>query len=447
VTIGSANCTGTVTATAPGISFVKRTPFAVFDTDPITTLIEVAVHGTGIRVWATPYTETINNVASFELKDDGKNGDLVAGDGIYSASYTWTNSVNFYSYIYRGMIAQVTFGIYITDSNTGVQIGSSPFTQLGVVKKIQQVSTNQITTLAGNTITAAPYSVFVNAPFGTALTTVANSLYSVFPDVFDGIALVSSRVGPLSHDYVAARQPLILGIGNYSPFDLSSIYGSSGKLLGITNDDGGDVELSIFNHEAAGHMMGAFHLVASACSGVDFTGGDGNHMNVLSDSVDFTSYEGQYLLKQGNGDYVITSGLTIGQMTPFLKYVTGFGPASAVPQTCSAFGYTGSVLPGTTVPASAVTCYTIQQIQNMCGGARSPDYTTSQKNFQVLFAWEMDVQTGSVSTPQPTSAEIAFGNTIGAYYASAPQQNDGKPLTFTGATGTGILVTAVPSHK
>ena len=446
VTVGSANCTGVVTATAPGIDSVKETPFAVFDTDTTTTLIEVAAHGTGVRVWVTPYTETLIGTP-FEIKDNGQNGDVIAGDGIFSASYTWTNPINFSTSIYQGMIGQLNFGVSLTDSTGNTQLSSS-FIQLGVVKKSQQVSTKQITTLAGNTITAAPNAVFINAPYGTARQTITNSLYSVFPDVFDGIVLVNSRVGSASQDYVAARQPLILGIGNYSPFDLSGIYGSSGKILGVTDDDGGDVELLVFNHEDAGHMMGAFHLIASTCSGVDFTGGDGNHMRVLSDSVDFTSNKGEYLSKQKNGDYIIVAGTSNGgQMTQFLKYITGFGPATLVPPTCSAFGYTGSILPGTTVPASAVTCYTIQQIQNMCGGARSPDYTASQKNFQVLFAWEMDIQTGSVSTPAPTVGEIAFGNTIATYYAGTPQQTDGTPLTFTGATGTGTLVTAVPPHK
>jgi hypothetical protein len=90
----------------------------------------------------------------------------------------------------------------------------------------------------------------------------------------------------------------------------------------------------------------------------------------------------------------------------------------------------------------------------MCGGARSPDYTTSQKKYQMLFAWQLEPQIGSSTPAIPTPAEVAFGNWIAWYYASSPLPTDAGPsntntgvLTFAGATVNGMLVTAVPAPK
>ena len=441
VTLGSSNCSFTATATPITVTAQINTatlePQYVFDTDLTSTpvVVEVATQGTGFNVVVTPYT----GEPQFSLKDDGSNGDKVAGDGIYSG--TFTPGVSPTLDALGNTEGRLSYNINMVDAKTGATLSSS-YIELGVVSHTQLVDKKFVTQLAGGAITMAPNAIIFSHDPSMSQQDVMKAIYQQFPDVFDLVLIKTAQtvnVYNSSRDYEPIRQD-VTGIGNQSVFDSSASFGSNSKLRGIIRDDVVDADFSIVPHEIA-HTY-AFYLDSPA---LDLTRGNGMHMEALATFGDQLSNH-QMLVEQPSGDFLITP-LDSSSYADLTLYLLGFESASEMP-TNWRFVLSSDYLPiehiGSIIPRSATTPLTIGDIQAHFG-VRSPDSTKAQHDYRMLIV--MDLPLDEMQNPiQPTDAEIAAANTAGVYYAS--KSADPKATTFDSLTKhKGTLTTAVPAHK
>jgi hypothetical protein len=152
----------------------------------------------------------------------------------------------------------------------------------------------------------------------------------------------------------------------------------------------------------------------------------------------------EYLVKQPNGDFVITVK-SDGKYSDLELYLRGFEPASSVPDQHCAIGYTGPTTAGVIVPFAATRLVTMSDIIAVYG-QRSPSYTAAPQTERALFVFVVEAT--------PTQAVAALHDDIPAYYASSGACMEDTsvfppvPCPFNAATnGHATLTVAVPTNK
>jgi len=218
--------------------------------------------------------------------------------------------------------------------------------------------------------TIAPNALFYNVSFATSQQDVAKAVYGIVKDTYDGLLISESRsnnsTGTGTQDYLPVRQPAVYGTGITSFFDVSTTYGSNGVLLGIIENDDGDATLRAFNHEAGLHLMECCYASDTV---LPFSNSGPHINNGLFSFPDAVMGGGaaQYIVKQADGDWMVAvnTTATAGEISPLAKYFGRVITASSseIPsQMCAAFGYKGTPMPGDIIPATSVTCFTIQDV-------------------------------------------------------------------------------------
>ena len=412
-------------------------PMIVRKGDTSTThTIEVTTTGVGIsRVY-------MDNPEETTLVDDGTNGDLVAGDGVYTASNVPINTDRLiFSFGTYGTIGPDVF-VEKTDGST-----ESAYLRFGVIKEDQNIPAVEL----ADGLFATQYAFFIEDPAGIVLDTedwplgdvrcgkenfeAAKKLYSVLPDSFDFLMVMPAHAIFDPDRNYAENTPYFVRAKNdvqnigIDLFDNTSDFGSAGRLKGMTYHSWGYG--AILDHEI-GHSwccdLGE-SLNLTRCADCY-----GNHWNPLSDiggqmsaflSHPAVTYGAGHLKDNGDGTWRIERDPGDNDTYSSLDlYAMGLIPSTEV------LPVHLLVNPDLTDPmrvtVDSVIAYTIEDIIAAEGGERIPSYLDSPKEFNVAFI--------VVKNKSFTTEEYTFYSLISRYFASQ-EQGALSLTTFYHATG------------
>lgn len=354
------------------------------------------------------------------LYDDGANGDLVAGDNIFTVEnlqpYCDPGMTNYV----RGLAGTSGFygDIFLEDKRVlaRVNVNGIPY-DVGVVdpslKGVFQVKD------FGDGLTATAYAFFIedsrhevmdDYPVATVYCGTSNfnayrKLYSVLPDVFD-FALVMPGLPIYRPQELGINVPYAIRVSNdvrhigVPVFDNTAKFGSDGRLKSTVYHDFGHI--SVMDHEL-GHTWG-MDIGDSSLGLID---GSTGHFVALSDlggqmggyylSPGYFDNPGSFdpdrraghFAANGDGSWRLIPNTEILPYSPLELYVMGLIPASEVPPI--------HILesPDFTDPehiqAQIVRTVTIEDILRVEGGERIPSVADSQKDFNLAFIVTQDV--------------------------------------------------------
>jgi hypothetical protein len=394
------------------------------------------------------------------MYDDGTHGDKVAGDGIYTAIVTFTppppSPLRYHQYTVDWIRADVF--AYDSGGNQLVSVNSmATNVNIGLVDPAQSTPNAPI----AENLYSSPHAVNVVVPSlgdGTDYErAIAQQLYGIYPDVFDGLVLIyvgntrafNGFIGNWPHsDIVKVTES---GIGT-SHYDLSAYYGSAGKLQTILSLDD-DIAGSAFLHEFS-HRWG-FYLNDTRLKLTD-----GSKVHIASPSTLIGQLgSGNFLSEQANGrflvDYRPDGGLPLGnKYADWELYLMGYLSPTSVAAERFVLDTTVNTTLGSIVPRASTNLIPISGAPGSASvvgiyGDRIPDAASSQHNFKVLFV--------AVSDRPLTLAESSMIERDAAYFSS---QIEGQNLivstdprfhtmpTFWSATKyLGLLDTTFPAPK
>lgn len=471
--IGNVYTTGPITANASitvttesakdkyTIQTMRMTPRAVFDdefkTTPIT--IEVTASGKNFTLYARHFTNWFDRslpveIIEEQLFDDGTHGDKVSGDGIYTRIIVpgitpvlryHDKTVDQFSY---GIVAKDSVGNYLNPSN---YINTTLL--LGVVSRSESVSTTQIS----GDIFAAPNMVNVVMPDYVTqvdyLSLATKKIYNAFADLFDALVLyeLGGTLGNNIPLHITVKTN-VQGI-NQSTYDISSNYGSSGKLQQIV-DQKASIIGEEFLHEF-GHQWGFYLNKAELDLTYDSISGTktaGYHIGTPTTLIGLMG-NNLFLAEQSNGDFQATLAFDKGQyygriFSDFELYLMGLIPASDVQPHRFILDRSKKIQPFEIIPRDKTSVVTINDVIKVYG-PRSPSAKDSQKSYRTLFV--------GISEKPMTAAEIAIINQTASYYSSTSASHGidtsgfldvWPPHSFNSATsGLATLNTMVPAKK
>jgi len=433
-----------------------------FNSKPIT--FEVRAAGSGF----TPYIEY--NASSFgtlpyaivkeQLYDDGTHGDKTVGDGIYTTTITLTPPLPPATRYHDHTVDWIRLDVFAYDSggnrvNSIIDMGTD--INIGVIDPVQTWGSTLVTT----NLYAATNSVNIVVPgLGDGVVQVrdlSNTIYQVYPDVFDSIVLVyvgntrafNGFVGNWPHCNRVKVFESGLGIGVE---DDTASYGSGGKLQSVLSLDN-DIATSSFLHEFSHRWT--FYLSDPR---LKLTDGSAVHELTPSTLVGQMG-NGYYLSEQGSGDFLVDyrpdAGFNGGnKFADWELYLMGYlAPASVGPErfvlNASVPQSYGTIIPRASTDLIPISGASGSQSVEGIYGVRTPVAADSQHNFRVLFV--------AVSDRPLTLAETSMINRNAIYYSS---QIEGRDIlipwnpgfrtmpTFWSATKyMGILDTTVPLPK
>ncbi|HXK38438.1 MAG TPA: choice-of-anchor X domain-containing protein, partial [Candidatus Paceibacterota bacterium] len=431
-----------------------------FNTKPIT--IEVRAAGANFTLYAEYNAATFGTlpyaIVKEQLYDDGTHGDVTAGDGVYTKTFTLTPPAvtRFHDHTAEWMRLDV-FAYDSGGNKVNSIIDMATNINIGVIDPSQTVGN----ALVATNVYASTNSVNVVVPGlsdgPVSSSTITKTLYQVYPDDFDMAVLVyvgntrafNGFTGNWPHTDLVKITETGLGI---APQDLTAEYGSAGKLQSVLSLDNDIVGMS-FIHEF-GHRWSFFlndvRLKLTDISGV--------HVATPTTLVgQHTS--GYFLAEQPGGDFLVTSapdaGFNLGnKFSDWELYFMGFRSPADVAAERFVLNSSVPQSPGTIVPRASTDLIPVigpsgsQSLEGIYG-VRTPVASVSQHNFKVLFV--------AVSDRPLTLAETSMINRDAVYYGS---QIEGRDIlydwmpdfrtmpTFWSATKyLGLLDTSVPAPK
>lgn len=330
---------------------------------------------------STPASGAVFNYNSVArtMYDDGTNGDVTAGDNVWTILLT-ANDV---------LSKNTAVRVFRTFLGTCQAVGGSAFnvvaecwtSAIGLTQVRAIDATAQETDYIANYVgTAAQITSFNPAVW-------AQRFYQTHGDKYDFLNMIriAGAVGNRNHFGV---KNTVSGIGE-SIINNTASYGSAGRLQGITNYplsgffDGGETG---FAHET-GHQWINF------LSGTAYAGGTphwpkGNiAINVMGFSIGGTGGAGGTygftFTSNGSGGYLVGSNVAINQSTfnPMELYLMGLATPAEVPDYFVLNDQNQNVSVGQTLSASEITTASINDVI-AAKGSRVPDSTASQKTFR-----------------------------------------------------------------
>jgi len=354
------------------------------------------------------------------LYDDGANGDLVAGDNVFTVENIRPNcdpsAINYVN----GLAGTAHFfaDIFLEDKRVIARVNVNGITyDVGVVdpslKGVFQIQD------FGDGLTATAYAFFIedsrhevmddypvaNVYCGTTNFNAYRKLYSVLPDEFDfasvmpGLLIYRPQELEINVPYAIRVSNDVRHIG-VPVFDSSAKFGSDGRLKATIYHDFGHI--SIMDHEL-GHTWGM--EIGDSSQGL--LDGSTGHFVALSDlggqmggiylSPGYFDNPGAFdpgrigghFADNGDGTWRLIPNTEILPYSPLELYVMGLIPASEVPPI--------HILesPDLTDPehvqANIVRTITIEDILRVEGGERIPSVADSQKDFNLAFIVTQDV--------------------------------------------------------
>jgi hypothetical protein len=460
---------GVISITAPvdnqyALQYIRCSDNALFVADFTTKPITVSarVGGSGFTVYAVYNASTFGTLpyamVKQQLYDDGTHGDVTAGDGIYTATFTLTPPP--YTRYHDHSVEWMRVDVFAYDASGNqltsiIDMGTN--INIGVIDPAYSAGSAQV----ASGVYASTNAVNVIIPnLGSSVipsSTITKMIYQVYPDSFDAIAInymgntraYNGFTGNWPHTDLVKITETGLGIATQ---DITALYGSAGKLQTVTSLDNDIVGFS-FIHEF-GHRW-CWFLGKTALNLTDISGVHTASPTTIVGQMG----NGLFLTEQASGDFIVTnppdSGFNLGnKFHDWELYLMGFLPPTApLPER---FVLNPSVPQsyGTTIPrastdlisiSGAPGSHTVEGIY----GVRSPVAASSQHAFKVLFV--------AVSDRPLTLAEMSMVNRNAVYYASQiegrdviyPSLPDYRTMpTFWSATKyLGTMDTTVPAPK
>ena len=320
-------------------------------------------------------------------------------------------------------------------SGTGFQIGIN---NTGRIIEMQ-VDGAEFAAFAGQTQPAGAFQ------------TIAQRLYSVFPDAFDQIMLVSNispAQWPPTVQYYGVHSPVSnriegLGMSATSVFDFTAAYGSGGPQGGRLQSfihmadrtvirDG--IALHEIMHRWANDLQNFFPLFGDGAGhwGISSVGGNlGGYDPATLRSLGNGLYDGDST--NGDDDFYVDGPFPpIGlKYSPLEKYLMGLIPASQVPPIQVALNAQFVDITRGIFSATGFDTLTIEEIQQAVG-IRNPAYGLSQRNIRVA--------TVVITGAPMTQAELDEMDTQVELFGRAGDDGDPARFNFWEATdGLGTL--------
>jgi hypothetical protein len=375
------------------------------------------------------------------LRDDGKGGDQVAGDFVFtSEAFRYDTSHVFPdSYLSdpdspKGLFAADLGPVNVEElDGTVTQFLIGP--KVGVLRK--EIPATRMSKLSA-AVVVAPHLInlrtsspaaqqFVRFGSVNELVLATKSIYQALPDALDFFIFFSTdKIEQLpqlsvanfySGRYLTVQVP-VTGTGQ-SPFNNSGAFGSAGRLLGISGLDAFD--RGILSQNATHELIHQWASYTSTSLGLsDSTGHYNNRSNVGSLVGGFKwidNKDGSFTIDCSQGRNGATSA------PPLDKYMMGLVHGSDVPPL---HVYSDSSLPPLfkcaasepVLTSEIVTTTTIEDIQTL-HGIRSPGPAGAQRRFTIGFVAESHDR---FLTP----TEMTFYETFARHYTAAlhPAQTD-----------------------
>jgi hypothetical protein len=328
-----------------------------------------------------------------QFKDDGRNGDAVAGDDIYSVQLP-DCEITSSSCIYpeeKEALSIAGYGQYPAWANVTYENGETEnfSTLLGLLAadtplvSIEQLSGSAFRTERLLNIVDTTGEMFLGDPT-INMEKVAKRFYEIFPDRFD--FLFFRLDAPRKDGYAGYHFNINVDFDGTGArrFDSSKSYGSSGSLKGgmyLSFQARGPIVHELM-HQWANHaalLDGGYagHWGRSNANGV--LGGDVNFAQVTSLGNDLYSIPGQQGCCSSYG----------GRYSPLELYMAGLAPASQVPPVtllknsqfvANVTDSNGNLVSRTYRSEAGIATYTIDDIIKQLG-RRTPAYGAAQTQF------------------------------------------------------------------
>ena len=333
-----------------------------------------------VSEWGTTYT----------LSDAGGADDAAAGDGIYSTN----------------LPVQQILSRRVTNDVGRVFVGYldlySGTTRTGRVNVFAQVRSSDIPTVAVRALTAsaqlAPHLLNISVPtlYHTHdpdtpdISAVARAAYASLTDQFDFMNIVFDRQ-QIENRYHNTTSNAVSGIGR-DPLNNNAFNGNSAKLLGINvfpNAAFFDAATPAHSHEM-GHQWISYLKNAELAGGIPHWPTSTMAADIMGLSIAGSGAGGSFSCKltpEGTGLRVTPiNGIVNAVFNPLDLYLMGLLPASEVPDqwviTDATFAANWQTQCDGRLLASGFKRLTIAEVI-AANGARSPDYTASQRTFRV----------------------------------------------------------------
>jgi hypothetical protein len=312
------------------------------------------------------------------LRDDGSNGDQVAGDDVWTCLFTASEvlSKNTASRVFRPVLGTCT----PTNAGAFNVVAEVWSAQMGLAQPTHVGATLQETDYVVNYVATKAQLTNFNAAFW------ANRFYQTHGDKYDFLNFIHVA-GVRGNRYHAGVNNSVQGIGT-SLFNNSATYGSAGRLKGYSvfpipsfYDGGGPG----FAHET-GHQWINF------LSGTAYAGGAphwprGNiAINVMGFSIPGSGAGGNFpftFTSNGSGGYVVGPSIATNITTynPMELYLMGLAAPAEVPTYFVLNNQNQTVTNGQTLTAGEITLVTVNDVI-AAKGARAPNSTNSQKLYR-----------------------------------------------------------------
>ncbi len=386
----------------------RATPSIVWCNDPeSTTTLEVHIVGRNdvVRVWITGLVWS-DDEGRGELYDDGTHGDLTARDNVFTltdivlpCNPDFVAGQGGYNRWMGDLRVELDNGTQ-TGNNYGIMAGMVHTDYKGVFE-IQDFGGGLSATAYAFFIQDSNYEVMDGYPLASVTCGKSNfmayrKLYSVLPDAFD-FALVMPGLQIFRPADLAENVPYDVLVSNavenigMDIMDNSAEFGSAGRLKSAIYHSFGDVQ--IFDHEVA-HTWGAAIGQSLGLVNEDWDVNQGH----WDEMVDVQGQLGAYYFDPGgdighfafNDDetWRLIANTEVEPYSPLELYVMGLIPPEEVPPIHILSNPNTTDLSRITATYQTVT---IDQIIQAEGGARSPTYAESQKDFNLAFIVTQDL--------------------------------------------------------
>ncbi len=342
------------------------------------------------------------------MYDDGSHGDRVAGDGVWTLSFTMDLAEPMELRRYDGQIDAVPISIAaIAEDGSPVAPSNSvdANAELGLVSR-GLAADFMVRELAPDSSATQYFINVIDSTFeASGIASVTERVYQLFPgDRFDFVVLFSSAS---TGDGV----PRSLGVRNdvqgiaIANYDHSAAYGSSGRLQQLVYQNARVLGIEV-NHEL-GHRWGAFldAPVLNLSLPGGFHWGPSTHVGQMGN--------GPYLLADGAGRYLVTNANGSEQFAanPFSMlelYLMGLARGDEVAPLRFVTDPSVEVKFGDYLPEAATRAVTIDDIV-AAYGTRNPTPDVAQNAFTAAFV--------VVSSEPLTESERTLTSAIARYVA------------------------------
>ena len=409
-------CGSALAPSAQGQAVTRErfTPAVVPETQTDPVRFEATVSG-------NPASVAFNyNGADRPMFDNGTNGDLVAGDGVWTILFTPAEilSKNTAARVFRPFI-----GTCRPAGGGAFNVVAEVWTSAIGLHTVRPIDANGQETdyIANYVATSSQLLSFDQRVW-------AQRFYATHGDKFDFLNFVLIA-GPVGNRFHFATKNSVQGIG-LGIFDNTAQYGSSGKLQGINTFpissffDGGE---KAFAHET-GHQWINFLAGTPFAIGTPHWPVGDIAGNVMGFSIGGSGGQGGNFpftfSPNGSGGFVVGSSnnLILSTFNTMELYLMGLIPPSEVGTFFVLNNQNPNVTVGQTIQPSEITPVTVNDVIT-ARGARVPDSTQSQKNFRVATI--------------VVSEQLLDAHAMALYDYFARRSEERQQLTFASGLSTG----------